>query len=200
MRSTRFAGFVLMLSCCGCDYSAPLEDNEPNYLRQVFAEYESRPKGLGVFAHDFAVDTRGVDADGEPFALQQLQGKIVVLAFLDGSTPFGEKLFPVVQDWKRKYRGLPFEVVTVHEDSVEHLQELRDAHQIRWPTVLNETEEGYLSELWCIELFPTLVLIDQDGTIVDRRIGFSEEVTKNLPLELMQRLVTGEQLASGPPK
>jgi len=125
---------------------------------------------LGKKAPDFALSS----VTGEKFRLSSLKGKIVVLDFwavwcgpCTDSMPFFQKL----QD---TYRVQGLEVVGLHVNDrmppTEEVKAFLDELGIRYRNVVSTTE---VDDSFLVYAMPTTYLLDRDGVVQKRHIGFN---------------------------
>lgn len=123
--------------------------------------FELRHLALGQKAPSF----EGRDADGKPFRLADLEGKVVVLMFSANWCGPCKGMYPELRALKKKFAGKPFEVVTVMADpEVKTVREAIAKGDITWPAVW-DGEDGPIASRWNVEAYPTMYVLDRRGTI-----------------------------------
>lgn len=137
----------------------------------------------GAEAPDFTLP----DTAGNDFSLSSLRGKYVVLDFWGSWCIWCIKGFPELKKCYEQYKG-QLEVVGIDcSDSREKWLEAIEKHELPWINVL-DTREGRPAEMidnvYGIGAYPTKILIDPEGRIVEifigERPGFSERLAKEL--------------------
>ena len=137
----------------------------------------------GAEAPDFTLP----DTVGKEFRLSSLRGKYVVLDFWGSWCIWCIKGFPELKRCYERYKG-QLEIVGIDcSDSREKWLEAVEQHELPWINLL-DTREGRPAEtidnLYGIGAYPTKILIDPEGRIVDifvgERPGFSEMLDKKL--------------------
>lgn len=137
----------------------------------------------GAEAPDFTLP----DTAGNDFTLASLRGKYVVLDFWGSWCIWCIKGFPELKRCYERYKG-KLEIVGIDcSDSREKWLEAIEKHELHWINVL-DTREGRPAEMidnvYGIGAYPTKILIDPEGRIVEifigERPGFSEKLAKLL--------------------
>lgn len=112
--------------------------------------------------------------DTAPVALQSLQGRAVALAFVDPASAWCMQRLADLALLQRRYRRRLQVVVLavprfdVHRDPSAVLKRLR-RHGVRFPVVHDRDWRAW--QRFGIESWPTVVLIDAQGRMVDRIVG-----------------------------
>ncbi len=114
--------------------------------------------------------------EGDRIALDALRGRVVVLDFwASWCGPCGESM-PILNRVAERFHGRPVELVGINVEPALSPVEVAAAHR-RFgsvlPTVQDET--GGLQEAYGVRNLPTIVVIDRDGRIADRRVGIPVE-------------------------
>ena len=69
-----------------------------------------------------------------------------------------------------------------YDDSASHVERFFEERGFSYPVVLDDREEGLTGSLYQVGPIPTLFLIDRDGKIVEKKIGYdpadAEELEK----------------------
>lgn len=124
----------------------------------------------GVMAPDFTLP----DTEGRAFTLSSLHGRYVVLDFWGSWCVWCIKGFPELKRCRETYEG-KLEVVGIDcSDSREKWLEAVKKHDLPWINLL-DTREGTPAEAidnrYGISAYPTKILIDPEGRIVEIFIG-----------------------------
>lgn len=137
----------------------------------------------GAEAPDFTLP----DTEGRDFRLSSLRGKYVVLDFWGSWCVWCIKGFPELKACYERYRG-KLEIVGIDcSDSREKWLAAVEKHELPWINVLDTREgrpAGMIDNVYGIGAYPTKILIDPEGRIVEvfvgERPGFSERLAKEL--------------------
>lgn len=147
----------------------------PAYLSEQFAQFNSGPQ-------DLAVDPTGQNApelqmqtiQGEPIALSEQKGKVVLLNFW--ATWCGPCVAEI-PDLAKLSRDNGVTVIGVSDESSEILQSFVQTHDMPYPVV---SGSGWPSPFDNISAIPTTYLIDKEGIIRSTFVGSqSYEVFRN---------------------
>jgi len=124
---------------------------------------------IGELAPDFAV----IDSKDDSLQLSELKGKYVLLDFWSTScVPCREDL-PKLKQIYSHYSNEDLILIGISNDSkkeifLKYIQE----NQIAWKQVLDELEnKGIVNQLYKVKGFPTYILIDREGKVVDWKIS-----------------------------
>jgi thiol-disulfide isomerase/thioredoxin len=114
-----------------------------------------------------APEILGIDLDGQPLALSDYRGKVVLLSFWATWCAPCLELIPHEREMAERYAGDSFAIVGINGDSdVKQAQMAVAKNDITWKSLRDEREgERKISERWSIHGWPTLCLIDQEGVI-----------------------------------
>lgn len=124
------------------------------------------------------------DRYGNPIDLAALKGKYVLLDFWGSWCGPCRKSNPELKALYRQYHERGFEIIgiaaeaalTIDESRANWIQALTE-DDLPWPQVLNNegVEEYDAVKTYAVTAFPTKILVDKDGKIVDRFIGIGPE-------------------------
>jgi thiol-disulfide isomerase/thioredoxin len=130
-------------------------------------------------------EVRGTTFDGKELALSELRGKSVFLYVWFTNCPPCVRITPQMVALDEKYRERSFAVIGANADQVLGLPyddavraEYLQKHSISYPNI-HLTEEAR-SALGNVNIFPTLFLIDSQGTIVKYYVNYQ-------PLETLEQ-------------
>ena len=150
----------------------------------------------GVEAPNFTLP----DTEGRPVSLSSLRGKWVVLDFWGSWCIWCIKGFPELKRCHEKYRGR-LEIVGIDcSDSREKWIEAIGKHELPWINLL-DTRKGRPAEIidnvYGIGAYPTKILIDPKGRIVDISVGERPGFSEKLEASLLAAGVPGRPESSG---
>lgn len=116
----------------------------------------------------------GEDVNGERFQLSDYRGKVVLLVFCGDWCAPCRSLYAHEKALLEKHRNAPFAVVGVNSDDSETLRAAiaRETFPFRWFS--DGSRAGPISLDWNVETWPTLYVLDVEGTICFKQTGASD--------------------------
>lgn len=129
---------------------------------------------------------------GEPLALADLRGKVVVVNFwATWCEPCIEEM-PSMQRLRHRLRGEPFEILAVnYQEGVPRIRAFLDKVPVTFPIVRDT--DGAVARAWNARVFPSSYVIDRAGRIryaVVGSIDWSAPAIEKTLRELMARTAT----------
>lgn len=115
--------------------------------------------------------------EGKPVSLSDFRGKWVVLDFWGVWCPWCIKGFPALKEAYAKYKDKGLEVIGVdNRDTLEKWKAGVEKYQLPWVNVYNpgNDESGVLAA-YGVQGFPTKVIVNPEGKIVDITVGEDPE-------------------------
>ncbi len=110
-----------------------------------------------------APDLVGVDCSNKPMTLSNHKGKIVVLVFWNSNVPDALRLVQITTALETRFKGKPFVVIGVNNDSLEKLRTLQSDGTVPW---LNFTDpENKLAQQYRIGSWPLVYVLDGERKI-----------------------------------
>lgn len=111
------------------------------------------------------------DLDGKDVSLSDFRGKYVVIDFWGSWCGWCIKGFPALKEAYKKY-GDKLVVIGVDcKDSPEAWREGVKKYELPWINVYNDQQDGQLYKDYGIQGFPTKVIVNPEGMIVDLTVG-----------------------------
>ncbi len=108
----------------------------------------------------------GQDADGTVFQLSDFRGKIVVLSFSGNWCGPCRAMYSHERSLVERFKGEPFALLSVNTDEKkETLQDAIESGEITWRCWWDRGTTGPICEAWHVVSFPTVFVIDREGTI-----------------------------------
>ncbi|MCL2602083.1 MAG: TlpA family protein disulfide reductase [Treponema sp.] len=138
---------------------------------QVFARAGLTLLSQGVTPRDFTLETLAT-TQGSNLTLSELKGKAVLLNFWATWCPPCRDEMPSMEALYRRYKdaGLEIVAVNVREDRGQ-VQSFMASYRLSFPAVLDA--DGRVSGIYGVRALPTSFLINKEGKIVARLVGFS---------------------------
>lgn len=117
-----------------------------------------------------APEIDGADQDGVRFKLSAHRGKVVLLSFWFSTCPPCRKLMPHERALAKRHKNDPFVLLGVNADeSLAELKKTIDNEGLTWRNWWDSN--GRIQSDYRIEGFPTTIVIDPNGLIVDITVG-----------------------------
>jgi thiol-disulfide isomerase/thioredoxin len=144
-----------------------------NYMKQAAAKAPERKKeALSERLHDNAPDFTLNDLDGKPVVLSALKGKVVILDFWATWCGPCKKTMPILDKFYTTDKPkdvLVYGINVWERKGIEGVKPFLTERNIHFPVLYgtNETADAY-----GVRGIPTLVVIDKDGKIAYRHIGY----------------------------
>jgi thiol-disulfide isomerase/thioredoxin len=133
---------------------------------QEYIHFEEEAETLNKKAAEWET----TDIDGQKHSLVDYRGKVVVLDFWFRGCEPCIKAMPQMKEIVEEFRGKPVAVLGMNTDQQEKdARFVVDELKLDYPTL---RAKG-LPEKYDVHAFPTLVIIDQQGVVRDRHIGYS---------------------------
>ena len=149
------------------------DDNNNNNQNQQTGSLK-----IGSVPPDFAL----TDVNGDKISLSGLKGKVVLLDFWGTWCAPCIKSIPELKELYSKHQKSGFEILSIASDNDKaKWKALVDKKGMIWKNVIDITDK--VVELYDIEAFPTLMLIDKNGKLVSLSTSISE-VDKYLNINL----------------
>lgn len=143
-------------------------------VKPVVAE-ESFPL-LGKLAQNFAATNLQTN---KKESLSNYKGKVVLLDFWYLSCSPCRELMPVLQRLSKKYTKSNFAVIGVNisDKNQTEIQNYLNDKGFQYPQLYNAS---HIKELYSLKAFPTTILINKKGEIVNAHIGYSEDFEEKI--------------------
>jgi thiol-disulfide isomerase/thioredoxin len=128
---------------------------------------ENPKRARADYAPDFSFKSR----QGERVTRASLQGKAVLLDFWGSWCKPCVEATPGLAKIARKFSESPFVILGIAQDKAEDWNRFIDKNKMDWPQYLDERRE--IAELFKIQGYPTYIILDTEGIIQARRMGYS---------------------------
>lgn len=136
---------------------SPMFINAENALKQML-----QLPGIGD-----KPELTGMTVNGKKLDLADYQGQVVLLDFWATWCPPCMAELPTMLATYEKYHAKGFEIIGVSADRNKGaLTGVMDQKGITWPNLYDSEQDASLVEKFNIQAFPTLLLLDQTGTVV----------------------------------
>jgi peroxiredoxin len=140
---------------------------DPNHQR--VARYVSRPElARARMAPSFAVTT----TDGRVIAMDDLQGKVVLLDFWATWCEPCREAMPHIRNVAKKFQGQPLVILSVSLDADEQKwKEFIGKNEMTWPQYRDGGFTGPVAKMFGVTVIPHTFTIDADGVLQEEHVG-----------------------------
>ena len=138
-----------------------------------------------TFAPEFTLTT----VDGELIRLKDLKGKVVLLDFWGSWCPPCRASTPSLVRYSKKHPTEAFVMISVavNETSEQGWREYIEKNKMTtWPQYLDSNRR--VTNLFKVTVFPTYIVLDIDGVVRDRRLGWNPETMDSIDNRVKQAL------------
>ena len=131
----------------------------------------------------FAPDFEIVTMEGQRITLESLRGKTVLLDFWGTWCPPCRAATPDLVRLAKKYADRPFVIVGVSSDETEKVvQDYVQKHRMPWPQFVDLRRQVHRA--FNVSVFPTYVIIDEEGIVRGRRSAYNSDTARWLDREV----------------
>jgi thiol-disulfide isomerase/thioredoxin len=130
----------------------------------------------GKTVKEFTLNT----PEDKPFNLSQLKGKYVIIDFWASWCGPCRQSFPHMREIYNKYKGDKFEIYSISVDQSKSAW-LKAVNELKLPWILTLDTKNVASGSFAVSAIPTTYMIDPEGKILMKEIGFDS--SGNSPLE-----------------
>ena len=136
-------------------------------------------------APDFSLKALG----GRTYTLEQLRGRIVLLDFWATWCTSCRESVPALSRLAKKFSGAPFLIISVSgDDSAAAWQKYVGQHGMDW-THYHDADR-HIARLFGIQYLPTYILIDPDGIMMLRQVGWAPDLEMLFEEQIAKKLKT----------
>jgi len=151
------SGVILLLAAClaGCS-------NTAGGMRWWTKKKEAC--NCGVSVGQSAPEIEGADLDSKPFKLSDYRGQVVLLDYWATWCGYCVRMFPQERALIGRMTGRPFVMLGVDvKDDRESAVQMARSGQVTWRNWFDPA--GCISDAWGVQVYPTIFLIDHQGTV-----------------------------------
>ncbi|HEX4146107.1 MAG TPA: TlpA disulfide reductase family protein [Pirellulales bacterium] len=159
---------------------------------ELFARHVDRP----------SPEWKTTDLDGTPHALKDYRGKIVLLDFWYRGCGSCLRSMPQINQLADDFKDQPVVILGMNNDQDEaDARFVVEAFKITHPTLKNRIgkDEG-INTQYATDMFPSFILIDQQGVVRDFRVGDLPTLRDDLAARIRELLAAGEAPAAELPE
>lgn len=123
-------------------------------------------------------DISDVDIYGKPFKLSDYRGKYVVIDFWGTWCGWCIRGVPQMIDYHEKYKGkIEYVSIACNESKgIDYLKSVVEENNMNWINLINgEGDKDYV-KMFSVTGYPTKILIDTDGRVVQAYVGESPDL------------------------
>jgi thiol-disulfide isomerase/thioredoxin len=142
-------------------------EDDPNHQR--VARYVTRPElARARMAPPFAVTT----TDGKVIAMDDLEGKVVLLDFWATWCEPCREALPHIRNVAKKFQGQPLVILSVSLDDDERKwKEFIGKNEMTWPQYRDGGFTGPVARMFGVKAIPHTFTIDADGVLQEEHVG-----------------------------
>ncbi|WP_422925870.1 thioredoxin-like domain-containing protein [Singulisphaera sp. PoT] len=180
---------ALFMLASGNEYNAEEEDARKYYeqLAQRFPNSDPGKKAAGAIKRLDLVGkpytVKGPNLSNEVIDTARLRGKPVLLTFWSTEVDLFKRDLPELEKVYKKFHNAGFEIVGVSGDQQsKDLEDFLKEHPLPWPQIFipGGMEKNPLANDLGIVVWPTMILVDGEGKVVNRNIRSAADVEKQL--------------------
>ena len=126
--------------------------------------------------------------DGKEYSLNDLlQRGPVVAAFFKISCPVCQFTLPFLERLYKRYGGDGVTFLGISQDDARDTRDFAKEFGVTFPMLIDD-EDGYIvSNTYALTSVPTIFLIDTDGTVKVRSMGFDKKDLEKIAAHLAER-------------
>jgi thiol-disulfide isomerase/thioredoxin len=145
---------------------SPEDESTLSQLSEIGLQVVKEP----MDAEDFELPALASEADR---SLSSYEGNLVLLNFWASWCPPCIEEMPSMQTLYDELSGSGFEIVAVNvQEDPDTVQSFIDEHGFDFPVLLDRT--GQTAQKYAVRGLPTSYILDADGRILARKVGFHE--------------------------
>jgi len=156
----------------------------------LFAMLPAYAADVGDNAANVSLNLLENSAPGKAAGIGDYKGKLVYLDFWASWCGPCRQSLPILNEIRKEYAAKGFEVVAVNVD--ENLSDalgFLEKYPVDYPVLLDP--KGSMPKLYAIEGMPTAYLIDENGKIVYKHVGFKKKDRKKIE-SLLDKYLAGQ--------
>jgi peroxiredoxin len=137
---------------------------------------------------NYAPDFSFTSLDGEHIALEDLQGKVVLLDFWGTWCPPCVESVPELRNLHKKYAKEPsFVLIGISSDSDDEVwRDFTEKNRMVWPQFRDKDRR--VQRAFGVRSFPTYIIIDHEGIVRHRSVGMTWSRAASLDEEIRKRV------------
>lgn len=141
------------------------------------------PVSIGDTAPDFTYK----DIDGKTVSLSEFRGKVVLVEFWATWCSPCRIITPVLNDLYKQYKDKGFVILALaqKDEGTETIRSFVKENKMQYPVLLSDRN---VITCYNVTGIPVTFLIDRDGKIASKHIGYSHEMMFELPNQILKLL------------
>jgi thiol-disulfide isomerase/thioredoxin len=141
-------------------------------------------RGMGL-PSSLLFQRRETTLDGQEMTLSKLKGKVVLLDFWATWCPPCREAIPHLINLQKTYQEKGIEVIGMNMDKgdVETIRRFVKSMDIPYPITVTPEE---VSRSYGVTALPTTILIDKEGRIRQKLLGFTSEISEQITSTIVE--------------
>jgi peroxiredoxin len=153
------------------------------YVREDREEQGRRVAIIDKPAFDFSTK----DVDGKPHKLSDYRGKVVVLDFWYRGCGWCMFAMPQIKQVVNDFKDQPVAVMGMNVDKIDDdARFVINVQKLNYPTLKSTFPEA--KQNFGVQVYPTLIVIDQQGVVRDIEVGYGPKLRDNLEIAIRKLL------------
>ena len=131
-----------------------------------------------------------LDLDGSEHSLTEYKGRIVVLDFWYSSCSWCLRSMPQLNELAEEFEDRPVTFLGVNSDAEPaDARRVLSHFKLKHPILCNQNDTNYIDKLYRVEMYPTVLVLDQNGIVRHVHCGYWPTMKSSLSKKIRELLV-----------